>query len=164
LSQCFLLVDCCVLIDFTTLDESLLVLASRYIGDIYVASPVLAEVRHLDTSRAASLGIKVYEPTLEMLLQAAPRNSRLSLEDRLCIAIAQANGWTCVSNDRQLRAGCKAVGVTVMWGLELLIRLVDARALSPASARTLGQKLADNNRWLTPAVLARFDERIGAKR
>src|SRR4051794_23790978 len=98
-----LLVDACVLIDFAKSDTSVITLASRYVGEVHVATPVFEEVHDLDPAMAASLGIKLFEPPLEMLVAAAAQRGRLSFQDRLCVMVAKANGWTCVSNDRRLR-------------------------------------------------------------
>lgn len=111
-----LLVDACVLIDFAKSDSSVITLASRYVGDVHVATPVFEEVHDLDPAMAASLGIKLFEPPLEMLVDAAARRGRLSFQDRLCLLAAKANGWTCVSNDRRLRESCAEELVPVMWG------------------------------------------------
>lgn len=42
-----LLVDACVLIDFAKSDSSVITLASRYVGDVHVATPVFEEVHDL---------------------------------------------------------------------------------------------------------------------
>jgi hypothetical protein len=39
-----LLVDACVLIDFAKSDTSVITLASRYVGEVHVATPVFEEV------------------------------------------------------------------------------------------------------------------------
>jgi hypothetical protein len=58
---------------------------------------------------------------LEDLLEAArlPRGS-LSFQDRLCLLVAARQRWTCVSNDKPLRAACASRSVPVLWGLEML--------------------------------------------
>jgi rRNA-processing protein FCF1 len=158
-----LLVDACVLIDFAKTDPAIITLVSRYVGEVHVATPVFAEVHDLDPAMAASLGIRLVEPTLEMLLQAAAARGRLSFPDRLCVLVAKANGWTCVSNDRQLRKACDDESVPVMWGLELLAALVEQRALSPTSARNLATKIVDANKRISKQVLERFMTRIRSK-
>src|SRR6478735_4229471 len=97
-----LLVDACVLIDFAKVDRSILTLAARHVGEVYVATPVLEEVREIDAAMAVSLGIKLFEPSLELVAQAASVRGRLSFQDRVCLLVAKAEGWTCVSNDKAL--------------------------------------------------------------
>jgi predicted nucleic acid-binding protein len=159
-----LLVDACVLIDFAKTDISVLTLASRHVGEVHVVTPVFEEVKDIDATMAASLGINLVEPTLEALVQAATERGRLSFQDRLCLLVAKSHGYTCVSNDKQLRATCEAEGVSVMWGFEVLALLVERRALSAADAGELAEKIAASNRRIAPAVLARFFKRIGVKR
>ena len=112
---------------------------------------------------AVSLGIKLYEPSLEMAAAAAAARGRLSFQDRLCLAISKAEGWTCVSNDKQLRSHCEAERVPVLWGFEVLALLVEARALKSTAARDLAKKIAANNKRIGRQVLSRFLARIGVK-
>ncbi|MEO8901718.1 MAG: hypothetical protein ABI488_07975 [Polyangiaceae bacterium] len=158
-----LLVDACVLIDFAKADRSILTLAARHVGEVYVATPVLEEVREIDAAMAVSLGIKVFEPSLELVARAASVRGRLSFQDRVCLLVAKAEGWTCVSNDKALRSACEAEQVAIMLGFEVLALLVDARALEAAGAIELAEQIAASNRRIGPAVLARFKARVTPK-
>jgi hypothetical protein len=60
------------------------------VGEVYVATPVLEEVREIDAAMAVSLGIKLFEPSLEILAQAASVRGRLSFQDRVCLLVAKA--------------------------------------------------------------------------
>jgi hypothetical protein len=157
----FLVVDACVLIDFAKADPAILPLVSRHVGEVHVATPVFEEVKDIDPAMAASLGIKLYEPSLDMAAAAAITKGRLSFQDRLCFAIAKKEGWTCVSNDKQLRAHCEREKVRVLWGFEVLAMLVEARALKVVHARDLAKRIAASNRRIGAAVLARFLANIG---
>lgn len=158
-----LLVDACVLIDFAKADSSVLTLAARHVGEVHVATPVFEEVKDLDPAMAASLSLKLYEPTLEMVAAAATTRGRLSFQDRLSVVIARENGWTCVSNDKQLRATCKADGIPVLWGFEVLGALVERQALSPAAAAAVAKKISAANHHIGRDVLLRFLAKIGVK-
>ena len=159
----FLIVDACVLIDFAKADPAILTLVAHHVGEVHVATPVFEEVEDIDATMAISLGIKIYEPSLEIAAAAATKRGRLSFQDRLCLAIAMAEGWTCVSNDKQLRAACEAAKVPVLWGFQVLAMLVDARALSAADARTIATSIAASNKRIGGAVLARFLAKLGTK-
>jgi hypothetical protein len=135
----------------------------RYVGEIHVATPVFEEVHDLDPAMAASLGIKLFEPPLEMVAAAAAKRGRLSFQDHLCVLVAKANGWTCVSNDRRLRESCVAESVEVMWGLELLALLVERKALSATAARDLAKTIAESNKRIGRQVMLRFYARIRVK-
>ena len=156
-----LIVDACVLIDLCDTDRSVLTLLSRYVGDVYVATPVLAEVQQLDESEALTLGIKLVEPSFEMTAEAAATRGPLSFADRLCFLLAKERAWTCVSNDRRLRRTCEEGSVPVLWGLELLALLVDNGSLPATSASDIAQRVCTANRFIGDAVLGRFLARIG---
>lgn len=153
--------DACVLIDVCQSDRSIITLVSQHLGEVHVATTVLAEVAQLDESEAVSLGIKLVEPSLEMAAEAAAARGVLSFNDRLCLLLAKQNRWTCVSNDRALRCECTSVGVPLMWGLEMVAVLVERGALPSASAREIGLAVFRSNRFLGRSVLQRFLLRIG---
>jgi hypothetical protein len=154
-----LLVDACVLIDFSTSDVSVLTLVSKHVGQVHVPSPVFDEVKQIDEAQAASLGLKVIDPPLEMLLEAgAKRGGRLSFQDRIYVLVAKAEGFTCVSNDRSVRSACEADGVPVLWGLELLVELVAARALPLESARDIAKQIVDANKRMDPTLYLALSE------
>ena len=120
-------------------------------------------MRDLDPAAAESLGIKLVEPTLEQAFDAAARKGPLSFQDRLCLIVAKANGWTCVSNDKKLREVCKTEKVPTLWGLELVALLVEEKAIPVAAAKEFAERVAAENRRLGTQVLARFLKRIRAK-
>jgi hypothetical protein len=117
----FLILDACVLIDLSHIDRDVLAEVCGAVGLVHVAKPVFDEVKQIDEAAAAGVGLAIIEPELEDLLEAArtPRGS-LSFQDRLCLLVAARQGWTCVSNDKPLRAACSARSVPVLWGLEML--------------------------------------------
>lgn len=158
-----LLLDACVLIDFASSDVSVLALVSAHVGQLHVPSPVFDEVQQIDEALAASLGLKIVEPTIEMLLDAGARSGRLSFQDRVCLLVAKDGGFTCVSNDGALRTACKAERVPVLWGLELLVELVAARAIPAEGAREIAACIVTLNGRMDPSVFARFLKRIGLK-
>jgi hypothetical protein len=81
------------------------------------------------------------------------------------LALARWDRCTCVTNDGAVRRECKAVGVPVLWGLELLVLTVKAGGLTVQAAAALGRDMSTNNpRYVTPATLQRFLKRIGATR
>lgn len=68
-----------------------------------------------------------------------------------------------MSNDKQLRAQCMVEKVSVLWEFEVLALLVDARALTATAARDLAKEIAETNKRIGGAVLARFMARLGVK-
>lgn len=163
-ASALLIVDSCVLIDLWEADRSLLTLVSRHLGEIHVATPVLAEVDEIDESDAVSVGLRLVEPSLDMATEAAASRGTLSFADRLCFLLAKENAWTCVSNDRRLRRTCEEARVPVLWGLELIVGLVDAGALDPVGAIENAERIAKANKFIGPDVLERFRARVRPRR
>jgi hypothetical protein len=155
------ILDACVLIDFVTTDPMLLKLTSEHVGPVHVASVVLSEVDQLDESSAASLGVHVVEPSLELSLDAAARGGALSFEDWVSLLLARDNDWTCVTNDRRLRTECESHHVKVRWSLALLELLVRAGALTAAAAiDTAAAFQRANPRYITDTIVKRFRARL----
>lgn len=158
----FLLVDANVLVDYQAAGLAILSLVSRYVGTVYIVSTVLAEVDGLDATECERLGFCVVEPTLGQAIAAAPPNGRLSFPDRLCVEVCRDNGWTCVSNDKALRRSCDAVGVSVRWGLELMLDLVQAGQLSAEDAYGAVERIHRANPvFVSGTILATFREKLG---
>ena len=155
-----LLVDACVLIDYANSSSSVLKLVSKHVGKLHVATTVFREVTQVRPDDASRFGLTVVEPNLDMLAQAAAVKGRLSFEDRIALIMSKELGFTCVSNDTQLRLECNRQGVPVLWGLELLVQLADAGAINVAKAVTIGTAICNANKWLGPDVLARFLARM----
>lgn len=159
-----LLVDACVLIDYVDTSRDVLKKVSKHVGQLHVTPTVFREVKQLRPDEAAALGMIVVEPSLDMVAEAAAKRGRLSFEDRLAVVVSKANGFTCVTNDTQLRLECGRQGVPVLWGLQLLIRLVRAKAISVAKAKTLGTAICASNDWLRHDVLKSFLEEVEGTR
>lgn len=153
LPQGYLLVDANVLIDYLAADLSVLALASRHLGDVHVLSTVLDEVEGLDESDCERLGLKVVEPELEQLTEAAEKRSSLSAQDHLCLVVARARRWTCVTNDGALRRVCTADGVAVLWGLEVMTELVRLVQLDAEDAVAVARAIHESNPLHIPESL-----------
>lgn len=73
-----LILDANILIDFCQCDRVILKLVCRYVGQIYLATPVLNEVNQINEGDCLELGIKLVEPELEHVLLAAGNKGPLS--------------------------------------------------------------------------------------
>lgn len=155
-----LLIDANVLIDFADSDVTVLRLASRHLAPMHVLRPVLREVTQLDATDCDDLDLTLSEPTVKQLLAAGSRRRSLSFFDRLCLIVAREQGWACVTNDTALRKECGTEGVQTVWGLELLVGLVEAR-LGKSSALSIATEIHQNNpRHITRAILSRLEQRL----
>lgn len=158
-----LLVDANVLIDYVKSELSILGVAARHMGEVYVLSTVLDEVDGLDQDGCARLGIRVFEPELAHLVAAAQKRGALSTEDHLCLILAREQGWTCVTNDGALRRACQQDRVPVLWGLELMLELVSIGQLPGADAITVANAIHRTNPFhITAEIVARFADRVRA--
>lgn len=157
----FLLVDANVLVDYQAADVSILQIVSQHIGAVYISSTVLAEVDGLDESECARLGLHIVEPSLAQATEAATRQGRLSFQDHTCLVLCRDEGWTCVSNDRALRRSCSDAGVPVLWGLELLLQLVEGQHLPAQDAADAAQRIHEANpMFVNQTVLEEFRRKL----
>ena len=157
----YLLIDANVLIDYNDSDISILTLASHHLGQIHVLSTVLDEVDGLDVAECERLGLKVIEPELIQLTEAAVKRGKLSEEDHLSLIVARAQSWTCVTNDRALRKACDDDGVPVLWGLQIMKELVRRDELGAEDAIAVAQAIHEcNPNHIPVSLVERFAERV----
>jgi predicted nucleic acid-binding protein len=158
----FLIMDASVLIDLCAADRTLIALISERIGQIHVPLPLLRdEVPDISEGDCAELGIVAIEPSLEIVTDAVTRRGGLSFHDRVCLLMAQEQGWTCVTNDAALRRACGEAEVAVRWGLEMIALLVENGALAADDAAVIGRAIRAANPYITERVLEAFLQRIG---
>jgi hypothetical protein len=155
-----LVLDANVLIDYRDTDLSILSLVTTHVAPVCVPGPILSEVPGLDEATCRDLGIEPYEPTLEELVNAGRRIGSLSFADRLVWLIARDRAWSCVTNEKPLRRLCSTEGVHTLWGLNLVLPLVECGELEVAHAiEVAGDIHRHNPHYITAAIVARFGER-----
>ncbi len=140
-----LILDANILVDYVPCDNTVIKLISTHVGHIHVATPVLHEVKQITEHDCLNLGITLVEPQVEQLISAAHGRGPLSLQDHLCVLLAKERGWTCVTNDRPLRRECAVQGVPLIWGIELICKLVETGGLSQESAKDIILCIHQNN-------------------
>lgn len=156
--------DANVLIDYAKTSPAILGLVAKNVGPVYVAADVLEEVEQLDVAQCLAIGLQVVEGNLAQLTEAAQRGGPLSFEDKLCLVMARDNGWACLSNDGPLREACKAQGVQVVWGLEIMLALVKEQHLTVAAAIEAAQAIhVVNPMFITAKVLTTFKKKVAEK-
>ncbi len=154
--------DANVLIDYANTEPEILSLIAKRLGDIYIPSPVLAEVRQMSLRHARRLNLNILEPSFAQAAEAANMtDSTISFEDRLCLIVARDNGWSCLTNDKRLRRACRNVGVSIMWGMESMRLLVTAGHMRADRAANTAKQMAQTNPCITDAILKRFLKQIG---
>ena len=99
-----MIMDACVLIDFIKVEPTVLQLIVKHVGPVHVASPVVDEINEIDNEeQLVELGLIIVEPELEDAFTAAGGIGPTSFQDRLCLLTAKRHGFTCVTNDKNLR-------------------------------------------------------------
>lgn len=155
------IVDANVLIDYLKTDISILTIYSKEIGQIYVPTDVLEKVKQLETGECDRLNLEIVEPTTEQYLEAAPKIRGLSFDDRVCFILARDNKWYCISNDIQLRVICEENGISVLWGLELMLPLVERKLIEPTEILQVAKDIHESNPlFVNKTILKRFEGKV----
>jgi rRNA-processing protein FCF1 len=165
-SQQGLISDANVLIDYAKSTPSVLRLISQHLQQLYVASPVLAEVHDFSAEQIVKLGIKIVEPSLEQLAEAGElRQTKKSISglDALCFVMARDHRWICLTNDKALRNHCTSSQVTCLWGLEIMIQLVRTGQITATRAYSIACNIQSKNRYIKDETIERFREKLGLK-
>lgn len=140
-------------------------LVAQQLGQVCVARPLLYELEaEIDIDNAEALGLTIVDVAEEDVVAVVnrPKNTPndiwgpLSDYDTLCLLTAQRYGHICVTNDRNLRKACEHRGVSLKWGLQIVLELLEAGAIDCERAQTIGKRVFETNRWLGQSVLARF--------
>lgn len=157
-----LIMDANILIDFCKCDKTIIKLICHYIGQIYLAMPVLDEINEIDESDCLEMGIILVEPELEVAMLAAGAKGPLSFQDNLCFLMAKQNGWTCVTNDKPLRRKCENEQVPLFWGIELICILVESGGLPLNQASELIVEIRKlNPKYITDNIVENAFKRLG---
>lgn len=154
----FMIMDACVLIDFLKTNRSILELIVKSIGPVHVTSPVVDEVKDInDAKELTDLGLIIIEPETEDAFEAAERIGSTSFQDNLCLLTARRFGFTCVTNDKNLRTLCTQEKIPLMWGLELLAILHKRKGVSHRLAESVAREIHTSNpKHITQKILSDF--------
>ena len=155
------IVDANVLIDYLKTDISILTIYSKEIGQIYVPTDVLEKVKQLETGECDRLNLEIVEPTTEQYLEAAPKIRGLAFDDRVCFILARDNKWYCISNDIQLRVICEENGISVLWGLELMLPLEERKLIEPTEILQVAKDIHESNPlFVNKTILKKFEGKV----
>lgn len=157
-----MILDANILIDFCNCDRTIVKLICTYVGQIYLATPVLNEINQINEGDCLELGIILVEPELDQVMLASIKKGPLSFQDNLCLILAKERGWTCVTNDKPLRKTCKIEGVPLIWGIELICILVESCGLPVEHARGIILKIQkDNPKYISDRIVLKAFKRLG---
>ena len=86
----------------------------------------------------------------------------LSFHDCICFVLAKDNNCECITNDINLRDYCEDEGVSVIWGLDIMLKLIESRTISKTDAIDLSILIALQNVTITQRVLTQFEKKVKA--
>lgn len=156
-----LIIDANVLIDYALSGASVLTLAARHLGTLFVPRVVLDEVEQLSEADCDALGLTLVDESFELLASAATKQGSLSFEDHVCLLLAKQEQWICVTNDKRLHAECRQEGVEVIRGLRLMIELVRAGGLQSEMAMEIAQLIHElNPQHITEEIIVSLEEKL----
>ena len=70
------------------------------------------------------------------------------------------NKWECLTNDVALRKHCEAAGGTVVWGLQMLLKLVEADLITVTYAEKIARKINQVNPEINDRILQDFLDKL----
>ena len=143
--------DANILIDYSKADISIIKKIAEYYEEVCIPDIILQEVGIISEEHAKALGITIVETPLE--LEEIPA---LSFPDRTCLYYVKKNKWECLTNDKALRKNCIAAGGTVVWGLEMLLKLVTAGLITVTYAEKIAKKINQVNPEISNKILQDF--------
>ena len=153
--------DANILIDYAKANKRIIGLITTHLYEIWVPLPVWEEVHDLLDDDVDDLGIKLFEPELEQIIEATSIiGGSLSEEDKLCFIVARDENAICATNDKNLRNMCKNNSIDVLWGLEMMAELCEAGKLTAKAAEKVAKKIEQDNKMITNAIIKRFMKRI----
>lgn len=157
-----MIMDACVVIDFLDVEPGIFQSVSRSIGPLYVVSPVVEELHDIESAEELmTLGISVIEPELDDTFSAAEKVGALSFQDWLCLLAAKRHTLTCITNDKALRRQCEEEGVSLLWGLELLLMLNKTEGITKKEAEEIALKIHQKNPWhINKDILKDFKKKL----
>jgi len=158
----FMIMDACVLIDYMNGEPELFKLISSHIGPIYVATPTLEEVDSINSIEdLEDLGLIPIEPEIDDVFTAEEMEGQTSFQDNICFLTAKRQGFTCISNDTNLRRQCTDARVPILWGLELILNLTKAGGILKKEASRIAKDMQKSNpRHITARILSDFETKL----
>jgi len=161
-SATIIMSDASVLIDYAKADPRILRLICEHIGEIYVPNLVFDEVDQIDEREAKRLGLKIIEPMLSQIEEAGVRGGPLSRSDKLTFIMARDLECICWTSDANLKRRCDAEKIRAIWGLEIMLMLVQKGHLTESIATNTARTIKKNGAHLNDAVVMKFEKKVKA--
>lgn len=157
--QVALICDANVLIDFLNTEEELFISINK-LYQLYIPDILLKEVDGLDEAKAEVLLITIVETSFDIISESMNTLPGCSFEDTIFFNMAKKNKWILACNDRKLRRECINGGVDILWGLQVLIKLVENEIISTKEASKYALIISESNREITTTILEEFNNKL----
>jgi rRNA-processing protein FCF1 len=150
--------DANILIDYFDNDKNILKLAAQHCFDIFVPTPILAEIEQISEEVARKLGLQLVEPNLSQLIEAIEMSKDIgsSENDCICLIIARDKGCHCATNEKALYNKCKRNNAEVIRGLGIMIELIKNNYLLKEYSIKTACKIKNSNPRITDKVVKDF--------
>ena len=156
-----LLLDANVLIDFQDSDFSVLRDVKENVAEIFVLRYIFEkEIPDLTEQICNKVGLVIIQPKKSVIEESEIKIGQLSTGDRLNLFTALDSEFSLVTNDKKLRKVCEERKGKVIWGLQLLVILVENSEYSIDDAISIGEKIGENNVRITDKDVGEFIKKL----
>ena len=163
----FFLMDTCVVSDFIKTGLKCLLHLRQKGCRIYILAEVFRELQKdssFSDDELEDLGVEIIDAeVVEYMARTSIASKALSDVDKLCVTVAKARDFHCITNDKRMRNECISQKVNVKWGLEFIISICEDGTIAPEVAVLWGTAIYNSNKlYLTDDVYTKFTNRIKA--
>ncbi len=156
-----LLLDANVLIDLQNSELEVLSEVKKHVAEIFVLKDIFDnELPDLTESDCHRVDLAIIEPKEHVSREVDKNFVKLTEEDQLNLFTAVDSGFILVTNDVNLRKACEERQVKVIWGLQLILMLVEKSEYSIDDAKNIGEKIAESNPFITEEIVLDFNEKL----
>ena len=152
--------DANILIDYMEAGKNVISLFAASVEALYVPMPVLKEVPKMSEHEARRLGITLLDTEFDLLIEASRIITGCSFNDNVCFLSARKEGLICATNDKRLRKVSNDAGVKVLWGLQIMLFLVQQGKLPRKEAAEIARKIREINSNITQELIEEFEKLI----
>ena len=151
-----ILFDANALIDYQKTDFSVLGEVRQHLGNLYLLKEIRDEVQGLTQKDCRSVDLKIISSKKYVKELATKPFGGLSLPDRLNLYTSIDSGYSLVTNDINLRKACEERQVKIIWGLQLLLILIEKSEYSIDDTIKIGKLIGDKNQFITKEIVNNF--------
>ena len=143
-------------------DSEVVSLVKRHIGSVYIPNTIVDELsRCFDLEDINELGLEILEVSDETRYEALKLKEqkglrKLSEQDVSCLLTARQINCVCVTNDRLLRNACADFGISILWELEVILKLYENGGFTYERSERYVETLYRISAYITDEIVAIF--------